>query len=227
MNRIIFLITFITLLIINPCRDIYAQMGIQEKSDTIADDPDDIISIYGDDRKFNFLASMLGGISIPVGDGAEYYQPGFNFQVSAYYLFNRTIGIGTDFQFNNIPGAETYYFYPYNYNWYSSVQGSGFEFYTLKVNTVIGNFHPENKTVFYVLFGVGLQHRTSSSNEVEFSYGAGGGFFYKIAEEIGINGEIQYNKYWQYWQILANLNKYSGSGDGIISLKLGIIYTKF
>lgn len=217
MNRIIFLFTLFTLLIINPCRDIFAQKDVQGKSDTIADNPGDIISIYGDDRKFNFLASMLGGISIPTGDGAEYYQPGFNFQISGYYLFNRTIGIGTDFQFNNIPGSETYYFYPYNYNWYSSVQGSGFEFYTLKFNTVIGNFHPENKTVFYVLFGVGLQHRTSSSNEIEFSYGAGGGFFYKIEDEIGINGEIQYNK----------LNEYSGSGDGIISLKAGLIYTKF
>ena len=205
MKKIIFLFTLFTLILKNPCNDIHAQNLNQDSSYTNEDNSGEIISIYDDDKKFKFLGSFQAGISV-----SNY--AGFDLQLSAYHLFNRTVGIGAEFQYNNFPESEDKIFNIFGGGYYT-IRHSGFILYTLKLNMLVGNLHPENSTVYYGLFGAGYQYY-SRSESLDFLYGAGGGVFYKIDKEIGIGGEIQYNISNGYY-----------ASDGILSLTFGITYT--
>jgi hypothetical protein len=199
------------------------------------------------EKKFKLISSFQAGINIPTSNFGEIHKSGFGIHLSAYHLFDRTMGAGAEIQYNNFPGNE--FSYDYIYEDVRTRTGSLDE-YALKLNFLAGNLNPENKMIFYGLFGIGFQYYTEGemkstrtyfdpySNEyftdqmslhgesgIAFLYGVGGGAFYKSSEKIGINVEIQFNK-------LPNEDRYfygySGDKfDGYFSIKAGITYTDF
>lgn len=233
-------------MLINSGKDIFAQNEAQDTSYSDDGNSDDIISIYGE-SKFRFISSLQTGINIPLNNFGKNFGAGIGFQISVYSPFNRTIGAGMEFQLNHFSGKE---FHSNIYSVEELINNGGFNTYFLKFNFLIGNLNPKNKFVYYGLFGVGgeyysghLNSETSTyydpfSNQYftysyqyntnsyfSFIYGAGLGAFYKISGMFGVNCEIQYNKLpnQDNFYHLDGGNEYAG----FLSVKVGIMYTKF
>lgn len=209
------------------------------KSDFDESKIEELYSEY-DEIKFNLLSSFQAGVNFPTGNLGNTYKIGYGIQMTAYHLFDRTIGMGAEFQWNNFPGSS--YTDPYFFN--STDTWDSYNLFMLKMNFIAGNLNPENKIVLYGLFGFGVEylfegdrtHTNTYLNETNvelypqeesaaFVYGLGIGGFYKISKKFGINCEIKFDKvpepeYDYYFTNDSGLN-------GYFSIKVGIMYTKF
>ncbi|MBK7159773.1 MAG: hypothetical protein IPH77_14865 [Ignavibacteria bacterium] len=180
-------------------------------------------------KKFKFIGSLLSGLAIPAADFKKTYSTSSGFQISGYQLISKVTGIGGEFQYNNFHGTVSYYTEPYSTD---KIETESFNSYMFKFNILAGDLKPENKFVYYFMFGIGLQinsegnidsthityntsdtYKEESYKGITLFYGLGTGSFYKISRYIGINLELQFNK----------IKKY----NGFYSIKGGIMFTIF
>lgn len=170
------------------------------------------------EKKFRFLGSFQAGISLLSGEFGDFHKDGFGMNISSYIIFSRYTGISTEFQFNNFQGTEV------TINDYYTKKTNYFNLYSLEFNFIAGNLFPEDKIVYYGLAGIGVQCY-SPWGDVEFTFSAGFGAFYKVNRELAINGEFKLNTLSNEYDYYSS--KDENAFDGCYTFRLGIMYTVF
>ncbi len=151
------------------------------------------VDLFSQDK--NYFASLIGGISFPVGDFSFGYKPGFNIEGRVGVKTSGLLGIGIDVSYNKFSLRQT--------NWIAS--GGENMVLSLKGLMLFKNFISVSKVVPYATIAAGVKMSKSltmktiwgSSYTSEFyntfAVDLGGGVSFKTSKDLEIDLETKLN----------------------------------
>lgn len=143
----------------------------------------------------NYFASLIGGISFPVGDFSYGYKPGFNIEGRVGVKTSRRLGLGIDVSYNAFSLRQT--------SWIAS--GGDNVVLSIKGLMLFKNFNSVSKIVPYATIAAGVNMSKSSTIKTilgnsysyefynTFAVDLGGGVSFKTSKDLEIDLESKLN----------------------------------
>jgi opacity protein-like surface antigen len=199
-------------------------------------------------KHYKFSFSLLGGTSLLADNYYHYYYTsdkkslsGIHADITGLFYLSDSKAIKLDMSYSHFKGqdytSESYGGYPPSY--YSSGSVTYFSF---KPNIVLGYFKPKERFIGYGSLGIGIHYTkegewteqwyntydstyriytTPERSYVNAVFSLGGGVGYRITDNLGIHGEIEYNL------ITSDASFLFFGGRGYFPLRIGVTYMLF
>ena len=171
--------------------------------ETVEDE--DSFDLYKTPQTKGILASINGGIGVPVGGKLKNYLIGYTIGANIGAVLNNTIAIRfIDFSYSN---------FSYNFTTqavgYETGTGGSFTLLSFGADFMVGDFNKKSRVVPYAFVGPRgfsksiedvkistpyyWDYTIQGNSEVEFGLALGGGINFKVYKNIGIFTEVQFN----------------------------------
>lgn len=156
-------------------------------------------------EKYEFIGSVGGGISLPLGKLYDEYKLGYNIDLSYGLMFSTVTGMNISFVYNNYSADFPGYY-----------KGGKLEVSAVNLNLLVGKLKPKDKFNFYGYAGIGFSiydvgslsfidqstgnmiNREPITMESRFGWNGGMRGILTLSKTFGIYGDISYDFYLFY-----------------------------
>jgi hypothetical protein len=164
-----------------------------------------IVSKTFSQEKYEFIGSIGGGLSLPVGKLSDEYKLGYNINLDYGLMFSTVTGMNISFVYNS-----------YTADFLGYYRGGKLEVSAVNLNFLIGKMKLKDKFNFYGYTGFGFTiydvgslsyidqstgnmiNREPVSMETKFGWNAGLHGILKLSKSFGLYADVSYDFYLYY-----------------------------